>query len=174
MKKTLVAIALAASSIASMSAMAADSSNFYAGASIGHSRFSDVDGGGAAVDPAGTSGSVYGGYQVTPQVGVEVGYTRYADIKVGAATAKAEAVTAEVVGRMAVAPKVTAFAKGGVAYTQLRGDAHEDKFVPVIGVGAEYALANNLSARADVQYIHDFAGAGANSLTTSVGVNYKF
>lgn len=167
MKKTFALLALALASLGSAHAASPD---LYAGASIGYSHVSNV----SADDTSGVSGKVYAGAQLTPALGAEVSYSRYSDISAANAVAKPEMFAVEAVGRVPVYAKTAVFAKGGFGYTRVTGDEHAQRIVPVVGVGAEYALTKNVSARAELQYVHDFAGTDAHLVNTDVGLNYKF
>jgi len=169
MKKTLTLLALAVASMGS--AMAAETP-MYVGATAGYSHGSHL--GIDLADHDGASGSVFGGYQITPKAAVELGYTRLSDVGDFGLKAKPEMVTVQGVGKTNVNAKTALFAKGGVAFTRTRGDLRENHLAPVVGVGAEYALNKNLSAQAEVQYVHDFAGTDARVLNTSVGLKYHF
>lgn len=169
MKKILTLLALAIASTGS--AMAAETP-VYVGGGIGYSHASNT----GASDHSGTSGSLSAGYDITPNVAVEMGYTRLGDVKDSGVTAKLDALTLQAVGKTHVLnDKTTVFAKGGVAHTRAKVEGfRETKYVPVVGFGAEYALNKNVSATAEVQYVHDFAGADVHTVNTSVGLKYHF
>jgi len=169
MKKTLTLLALAVASMGS--AMAAETP-VYVNGGIGYSHAANT----GASDHSGVSGNLAAGYDITPNVAVELGYTRLADVKDSGVTAKLDAVTLQAVGKMNVLnDKTSVFAKGGVAHTRGKIDGYRDtKYVPVVGFGAEYVLNKNVSATAEVQYVHDFAGADVRTVNTSVGLKYHF
>lgn len=169
MKKTLTLLALAIASTGS--AMAAESPVYVSGG-VGYSHASNT----GASDHKGVSGTLSAGYDITPNVAVELGYTRLGDVKDSGVTAKLDALTLQAVGKTNVLnDKTSVFVKGGVAHTRGKVEGFRDtKYVPVVGFGAEYALNKNVSATAEVQYVHDFAGADVRTVNTSVGLKYHF
>lgn len=170
MKKTLTLLALA---VASMGTAVAAETPVYVGATAGYSHASNL--GVKLADHDGASGAVFAGYQLSPKAAVELGYTRLSDIGDFGVKAKPEMVTLQGVGKTSVLnAKTSVFAKGGVAFTRVRGDVRESHLAPVVGFGAEYALNKNVSAQAEVQYVHDFAGTDARAFNTSVGLKYHF
>lgn len=168
MKKTLTLLALA---VASMGSAVAAETPIYVGANTGYSHASNID----IADHSGASGTIFAGYQVTPKAAVELGYTRLADIGEAGVKVKPEMLTLQGVGKMKVLNEQTSiFAKGGVAFTRVRGDVRDSHMVPVVGFGAEYALNKNVSAQAEVQYVHDFVNAKVHTVNTTVGLKYNF
>lgn len=168
MKKIITLLALAIASTGS--AMAAETP-VYVGANVGYSHAYNID----ASDRNGASGEVYTGYQVTPAGSIELGYTRLGDISDSGVTARPEMITLQAVGKkQALNAQTAVFVKGGVAYTRVRGDVRDSHYEPIVAIGAEYTLNKNVSAVAQMQYVHDFAGADVRVVNTSVGLKYNF
>lgn len=169
MKKLLALAVLAACSAGTAFAAGGP---VYAGASVGHSHASGAPA--AVTDAGGASLSVFGGYQLTPNLAAELGYAHLAHISAGGANLKPEMVTLQAVGTLPVTDKVTAFAKGGVAYTHINGDLHRSHYTPVVAIGASYALTKDVALQAEVAYVHDFAKSGTHLTNTSVGLKFAF
>jgi OOP family OmpA-OmpF porin len=167
MKKILSLLVLA---VASMSSAMAAETPVYVGGEVGYAHLQHDD-----AKQNGASGNAFVGYQFTKNFGAELGYTRLSTVSEAGYSAKPEMFTLEGVGKMNVINEKTAvFAKGGLAYTRVRGDVSNSHYVPVIGVGAEYALNKNVSAIAEVKYVHNFADADVTAVNTSVGLKYQF
>jgi opacity protein-like surface antigen len=182
MKKLFAILALAFGSVGAAHAFEVPSLHVldgvvkapYAGATLGHYNLSNVDG-----DTNGTSLGVFAGLKVTDSIGAEVGYTRFGGgiepLKGTHDNGVLELVSAEVVGNVPVYRDFTAFVKGGVGYTHVGSDdGHAQKVVPVAALGTDYSLTPKVTLRAEVRYVHDFAGTDAHLVNTSVGALYKF
>jgi hypothetical protein len=169
MKKLLSLLTLTAAALVAAPAMAAGA-GWYAGAGLGHSALNGL----SSADNGGTSGAAYVGMKVSPRVAAEFGVSRLGDITVDGARSRPEMASLQGVVSTPVGHGASVFAKGGVAYTHLRGDVSGTRFAPVVGVGAEYALTRTTSAVAQVQYVHNFADSGTNLVNTSLGLQYRF
>lgn len=170
MKKSFLIAALALAAVGG--AQAADS-GVYAGINVAavHSDFK------TAANQTDTGASALVGYRFNQRYAVEASYSLAGDdvTQNSGATADQHALSLAGVVRC---PKafhgVEPFAKAGVAYTKLYDGANSHKWATVVGVGAEYALTKRAALRGEVQYVADFAGAGARQTTSSVGVTYRF
>lgn len=151
----------------------------YVGASVGYSKFYVPTLDGVAVDRDGASVSAYGGYNFDKHFGLEVGYTRFADAKFSSlgetASIKPHAFTLEGTARYEIFKNATLFGKAGLAYTKANtlGESF-DKYGAVAGFGLDYALAESVNVRMQVQYLPNFADSDENMVNASVGLTYAF
>jgi len=138
MKKTLIALAIAAATTSAWSQQAP--SKFYAGASLGQSKFKgacDSDAGVTLTNckDSDTAWKIFGGYQITPQLAVEVGYNDFGRISsdasavVGGSTfagnAKIDATAFELtgVGSLPLGHQFSLYGKLGVYYAKTESSA---------------------------------------------------
>jgi opacity protein-like surface antigen len=138
MKKTLIALAIAAATTPAWSQQAP--SKFYAGASLGQSKFKgacDSDSGIALSNckDSDTAWKIFGGYQFTPYLGLEVGYNDFgrissdASVVVGGSTfagnAKIEATAFELtgIGSLPLGHQFSLYGKLGVYYAETKSSA---------------------------------------------------
>jgi OmpA-OmpF porin, OOP family len=181
MKKQLITAVLATSFAGA--SMAADT-GYYAGANIGGSQH-DVAGPGELRESPTTWG-VYGGYDFNPYVATEIGYQDLGKARSGSYEAKNRAFSADLVGKLPLNEQFRLFGKVGYAYldrdTSGPGfDASQSGSAAKLGVGAEYAVMQNVGIRAEaVRYLggprQQTPGGefGANTNVYTVGVNYRF
>lgn len=175
MKKNLsvLAFAMAAMAAAGM-AHAGEKSGLYVGGNVGYSAATGLNDDSINKDD-GASYSVFGGYQLTDNVAAEIGYTKLPKLGTDGATAKSDMWTVQGVFSTPVAQDVSVFGKAGLAFGQMKAGGEKiDGVSPVVGFGAEYAFAPNLSAVGEVSYVHDFGGASHGNMTTSLGLKYRF
>lgn len=152
--KKLMALAMAAAF--SAPAFAGD---FYAGADIGHNRFSD-----SGVKLNRTGYSLFGGYKLNSNVALELGYRSFLN---DSYTAGADSADVKIYGLQAsgvfsfpVSNDISLF--GRLGFTNLRADLkvkeggnswterdHTNKFL--VGVGGSYAINKDVSLRVEFQ-----------------------
>lgn len=171
MKKTLIALAIAAASTSAWSQE--PTSKFYAGASIGQSKFK-----GACDSEPGTTISnckdtdtawkIFGGYEFTPNLAVELGYNDFgrisgdATVVVGGSTftgsAKIEATAFELtgIGTLPLGHQFSLYGKLGVYYAETKSSADVRQTTPPFASGSSSTSDNNsnltfgLGARYDI------------------------
>lgn len=137
--------------------------NWYAGFSFGQSRYRDNVNGTISNNTRTPGWKVYSGYQINKYLGVEGGFANLNDMTAYTVTSRvntnADAWTLAAVGSYPLTSKLSVMAKLGAAYvltstntrvgaglTQRTGD---DSYQPYYGVGAKYALLNNVDLRAE-------------------------
>nr|CRH07195.1 Exported protein of unknown function [Candidatus Magnetococcus massalia] len=193
--KTKTAFLTAFISLSSITAAHAD---FYVGGGIGISRFGAFDPAPAAgvdIDKKDANYKLYMGANFNKHFGMELGAQRFGTLK-GAGTvgtsaysgeAKLQALTIQVVGRVAVTDKIKLFAKGGGAGVSMDVKAtlgnttstwEHEGFVPMIGVGAEYIVHDQIAVRAEYERVFQagkkgtFGESDVDAFT--IGTNYTF
>lgn len=177
MKKTVIAALLA---LTSASAFAADFSladasvdNVYAGIDAGRSDFRNF--GPVGTNDFGNSYGAYVGYQFHPNLSAEVGYRQLGNYSAPATTGHASAWDFSLVGRYPVVSGLSLTGKIGLAAEEAKyAGATKDQTNPVIGVGAEYALTNNVSVTGGVDRYTNFAGTAQSLDDVSFGLKYRF
>lgn len=160
-------------SLGALSAQAAPS--VYAGASIGAPRFEEgIQGSSGHGD--GVSGKVFGGVDVTPNFAVEAGVADLGRADATGGHVDARAAYLDAVGKAPVTDKVTLLGSIGIAHVdvdtpQADGNGNGLK----LGVGAEYAITNNVALRGEVErYRPSVFGDKPNIDQYTVGVRYGF
>ncbi|CAM3184191.1 outer membrane protein 3a (II*;G;d) [Xenorhabdus nematophila ATCC 19061] len=186
MKKTAIAIAVAAFATA---AQAAPKDNtWYTGGKLGWSQYHDVNFYGNGYDTRIGNGSThksqlgagaYVGYQANPYLGFELGYDwlgRMAykgSINNGAFRAQGVQLTTKLsypvmdnldvytrLGGMVWRTDSSATYNANAASpTQLRKKDHDTGVSPLAAIGVEYALAKNLATRIDYQWVNNIGDA---------------
>lgn len=189
-------------SLYAVSGLAADAgTGWYGGGGVGVSTVKDdATGNGYAInrDTSDTGYRIFGGYRFTPHLGVEGSYLdlgkekfdwRYNPSESGAGTIAARAFSLAVVGRLPVGSGFSLLGKLGIA--NLRAKYRESwsqqgysetislnrsKTVATYGVGAEYAIDERLSVRAEYEAFGKAKteGIGIKTGLLSVGLEYRF
>ena len=158
MKKTLIGLAIAAATTPAWSQE--PTSKFYAGASLGQSKFK-----GACDTEAGitlsnckdsdTAWKIFGGYQFTPNLAVELGYNDFgrissdATVIVGGSTftgnARIEATAFELtgVGSLPLGHQFSLYGKLGVYYAETKSSANVRQTTAPFATGSSSASDNN-------------------------------
>lgn len=170
MKKILSLLVL---SVGAIGAAQAQNAPVYVGGNVGFTSLTGADA--EVTEDNGASVSVYGGYQLNETFSAEIGYAKLPSVGAAGAEGKPEVFSLQGVAQTAVTDKVSVFGKAGVAHGELTINGEKSKgWSPILGVGAEYSLSPNLSAVGEVSYIHDLAKTDAGSVTTSLGLKYRF
>ena len=158
MKKTLIALAIAAATTPAWSQEPA--SKFYAGVSLGQSKFK-----GACDSEAGitlsnckdtdTAWKIFGGYQFTPNLALELGYNDFGRISSDAVVtvagstftgnAKIEATAFELtgVGSLPLGHQFSLYGKLGVYYAETKSSAELRQTTPPFASGSSSVSDNN-------------------------------
>lgn len=184
MKKVL--IALIATAFAAPAAFAADN---YVSASVGTAKHK-LDSDGFKMSEEDTSFKAAVGRNFMPGVGVELGYVNFGESHVsggGASVwAKPKSLYAAVVGELPVAPQFSVLGKFGVARTKttigatmagVTESSSEKETSPVIGIGAAYALTDNVKLIAEYETFGKVAKGDGGHLKVdnlSVGLRMAF
>jgi OOP family OmpA-OmpF porin len=145
-KPVLAAVLLAGS----FGAMTAHAEGLYIGGALGTPHYDDningVDGG----HGSGLSGKAFGGYQITPNVAVEAGYADMGHIHSDSGTVNGRSEYLDAVGLLPLGHNWSALGSLGVAHTSLHtANGNDDGVGPKIGLGAEYAINQNVSLRGE-------------------------
>jgi OmpA-OmpF porin, OOP family len=134
-KKWMAAMLGAAAMALSTGALAQMSPSFYAGVELGSSDL------GSETD---TAMKIFGGFQFHPNIAVELGYGFLYD----KGATEVTALELVGVGMYQVAPQLSVLGKLGFASVEVDvGGFSDDKVELVFGVGAQYDVMRNLSAR---------------------------
>jgi OOP family OmpA-OmpF porin len=186
MKNKLFIALLAAAAVAPIAAQA---QNTYVGANIGRAE-QKLSGFGSSVKDSDTGYKVYAGYQFDATFGIEGGYVNLGEATLvdptGSASAKPSSVYVAATGTLPVADQFAVFAKVGVSAnrTKVRGTYEGvtetetfNKTAAILGVGASYALAKNVSLVVEYENfgkLVDEDGINLKADQFSVGLRYKF
>ncbi len=141
---------------------------------------------------------IYGGYQFNRYLAVESGYFDLGEFDFVATTLptgaldgriKMRGINFDLVGTLPITDKLSAFARGGVAYTEVKDrfrgsgavvvfDTHrENKDTDYkFGAGMEYAITDNLGLRLEGERyrVNDAVGHNADVDLYSLGLLYRF
>src|SRR5690349_2349845 len=161
MKKTVLCAVLGAALAPCGSAVAQEQTRgFYAGASLGQSKFKGACDAEAGItlsncNDSDTSWKIFGGYQFTPNLALEVGYNDFgrissdATVVVGGSTfrgnAKIEATAFELtgVGMLPLGHQFSLYGKLGVYYAETKASASVQQTTPPFGSGSFSQSDNN-------------------------------
>jgi len=195
MKKTIMALGIAAAATA-LPAAAQQTQHFYAGLSLGQSKFGDECNQlpGFSCDDKDTAFRIFGGYQFHPNIGVELGYADLGKAKFstsgsGGSVSGEEKFTAwdlVAVGSYPIGTGFSVFGKLGLYYGKAEASANaaigafgasasaSDTGTDfTYGLGAGFDFNKNIGARVEWQRYNGFSDA-SNLDVLSVGVLYRF
>jgi OOP family OmpA-OmpF porin len=152
MKKHLLIALLA---IAGLSPMLAQAQSAYLGASVGRAEQKASVHGFGSISDSDTGAKLFGGYQVNPMFGIEAGYAVLGEMPQRAGniiiSAEPTSLYLAATATFPLAPQFHLTGKLGYARntTKLRLSGYandkEDDNSMVVGIGASYALQNNLA-----------------------------
>ncbi len=189
---------LALASTLSFAALAASAADFYAGGSLGLSRYknaSDFEDSGVTIrvdDKTDTGYKLFGGAEVMPNFAVEAGYADLGKLKAtGIAfgvsvpvTVKAHGYFVDAVGLLPVSQGVTLFAKLGVLSGKTKVSASAAGFSASqsetdtnlkLGFGANYELSKSVLIRAEWERYRFGSGSDKSDADlVTVGASFKF
>lgn len=181
MKKTTLAIAIAATLTLSTTAFAQNAQGFYAGGNLG---YSSMDLYGSWSDTTGLGYNFHGGYNFTPNWAGEAGYTHYADATQTGNSVKYQAYSIDMAakGSYFFNYQWSAFGKLGLAdlHTDVSGNGatseSKTKIHPLFGFGAGYRAAPHLMFNAGWSYVMGGDGENdqGNMSMLYAGVDYRF
>lgn len=195
MKKALLALGVLAAATA-LPAAAQQTQHFYAGLSLGQSKFSDECSQlpGFSCDDKDTAFRIFGGYQFHPNIGVELGYADLGKAKfsasgTGGSVSGEEKFTAwdlVAVGSYPVGTSFSVYGKLGLYYGKAEASANavigpfgasasdsETGTDFTYGLGAGFDFNKNFGARIEWQRYNGFSDA-SNLDVFSLGVLYRF
>lgn len=168
----------------------------YAGASIGMGQQGDTCNDpffNGSCDNRDSAWKVFGGARFNPMLGAEIGYNQLGNTRKNGTSGGSNAsmdnslsgISASGVGYLPVAPDIEAFGKAGALFwnretTQTTGtsstSSKADGVSPLLGVGAQYRLNDNLHLRGEWEHMFN---TGADSVYEtdadlySVGLSYS-
>ncbi len=175
-KKAAVAGAALVAAFGMAGAAQAQSQGLYIGASVGGSHYKGSPVGNANTDRSDTGAKLYGGYQLTPNIGVEAGYADLGKFDSSAGQLKANGAYLDAVGKVPLAGPWSAIGRVGVFNGKtegLGGNGHDVN--AKVGAGIEYAIDTNLAVRGEWERYRLDPGTGkANTDLYTVGVKYAF
>jgi len=135
---------------------------FYGGASLGASRFQDVDSNGSTF-------KLYGGYQFTENFGAEVGFLRAGNFRLeNSELAKSRAFYTAGTVRWQFGDSFSVNGLMGVAHTQLTiGNSDQDQNSLMVGIGAQYRLTPRLDLTLNVDHLGKVAEHQSADMVTA-------
>jgi opacity protein-like surface antigen len=152
--------------LAMSSPVLAQGSSWFAGASNGASAAAKK-----LTTPAGTDeyevatvGKLFGGYWISPYVGIEVGYTALGDLDAEVSNIKhtldVRGYTAAALGRFPVSEKISLLVKGGAmrwsaTSKESSNESRNNGTTTLAGIGAEFGVARNISLRTEYEVVND-------------------
>ncbi len=168
----------------------------YAGASIGAGRQGDTCNDpffNGSCDDKDVAWKVFGGARFNPMLGAEIAYNQLGSSKKSGTTAGSAAsmenslsgISASGVGYLPVAPDIEAFGKAGALFwnretTQTTGtnntSSKDDGISPLVGIGAQYRLNDNLHLRGEWEHMFNTGADSAYETDAdmySVGLSYS-
>ena len=158
-------IAVAALSLAA-SASFATPTGIYAGANVGTTHISDLDGNKASY-------GAFAGYGINQNVAVEVGYRQHGDWDLYGYEIKVKQSDVSVLASLPLATNFDIYGRLGYAHAKVegsyggyRGDESVDN--TLVGIGLAYNFSQNLSGRVEVQK------PASDTTNTSVSLVWKF
>jgi len=144
--KPLFAVALVAGSL---SAIASPDNGLYAGASLGTQKYPDTVNGISGNDSA-TSGKLYGGYQVNPNLAIEAGLVKFGKVSNASGQIDADGQFLDAVATLPLNDKWSFLGRLGVAHVKVDTSQGNDGGNGLkAGLGVQYALANNMAIRGE-------------------------
>jgi OOP family OmpA-OmpF porin len=200
MKTAFNALVVLLLGVGASSAMA-EGGKFYGAVDLGQATAKNSCNGllaGWSCQESATAMRIGGGYQITPMLGVEASYGNYGTLKssgpVSTATVNSEikmsGYAIHATGTLPINDSFALFGKLGIARTSIKGSGTSSNTAVVVvvpseatstkasfGVGAQYAITNKVSLRA--QY-DDFGSVGDSNTGTlkvtllSAGAVFKF
>ncbi|HEY0856155.1 MAG TPA: outer membrane beta-barrel protein [Albitalea sp.] len=170
-------IAKALISAAALAAFAAQAQGPYVGGSLGQSRYKGPDIGGLPTDRSDTGGKIYGGYGITPNVGVELGYAELGKADSDAGSVRGRGLFVDLVGTVPITDSFSAIGRvgafNGKAKTSLGNS--DSSTNAKYGLGVQYDFTKQTGLRAEWErYRFEPFGTKANADLFSIGVNHKF
>jgi OmpA-OmpF porin, OOP family len=130
---------------------AAQAEGAYVGGSLGVPNFSSTIGG-IGGDDGGAAGKLFGGYQLTPNLGFEGGYVDLGHTDSAGGRAKARGVFGDVVGKVMVAPSLSVLGSAGLADVRFSTPNGTD-WSPALKLGA--GLQYDVTAQTAVTLQYD-------------------
>ena len=184
MKKILIAL------LATAFAAPAFAADNYVSASVGHAK-QKFNGDGFSISEKDTGFKAAVGHNFMPGVGLELGYASFGEARVSdgtvAAWAKPKTVYAAVVGEVPLTPQFSVTGKAGIARTKTKVGAFVGSTAvtertyensPVVGVGAAYALTDNVKLVAEYEnygkIIDEGSDGNLKADMVSVGLRLAF
>lgn len=157
--------ALAALSLAAATAFATPT-GMYAGANVGTTHLSGLDGNKASF-------GAFAGYGITPNVAVELGYRQHGDWEMYGSEVKVKQTDLSVLGSLPLATNLDIYGRLGYAHAKIEAGyygfrADESSDNTLYGIGLSYHFSQNLSGRVEVQK------PASDATNTSVSVVWKF
>jgi len=154
----------------------AQAEGLYFGGSLGvpdyHSSINGIKGSGNGI-----GGKLYGGYQLTPNLGFEGGFFDLGHVDNANGHVNTRGVFADAVGRIEVLPQISLFGTAGVAQGRFRTSFGND-WSPALklGVGAEYAISRTMALRLQYERYHftDAFDTTGNVGQSTVGLKVNF
>ena len=176
---------IAVAALLAAGTFAAQAADFFAGASLGLSRYKTEDYPGVSVDRSDTGYKVFGGATFTPNFSLEAGYVNLGKLTatdgVTSGSIRGTGFYVDAVGEFPVANQFSLFGKVGAFRGEAKasvpgiGSAKDTGTDVKFGIGGAYAFNKNLSLRAEVERyrFNVFDDKGDTDLY-SVGLSYRF
>lgn len=143
------AAAVALCALAGLAALPAHAEGLYIGGSLGTPRYPDAVNG-IGGNGSGVSSKFFGGYQLTPNLGLEAGVAGLGHTSDDNGRVRGHGIYFDVVGTLPLNDKWSALGRLGVAHVKLdstQGDSSGSG--PKIGLGMQYALTPAVALRGE-------------------------
>jgi OOP family OmpA-OmpF porin len=153
-------IAAAAAAASCLAALPAHAEGLYLGGSLGAPHFGDSING-VSGSGSGVSGKLFGGYQLSPNFAVEAGAVGLGRIDNASGTVRGRGSYLDAVGLLPLGSKWSLLGSVGIARVDLDTSNGDDKGTGLkLGLGAEYALGNNVALRGEYEHYRPAAFDG--------------
>jgi OOP family OmpA-OmpF porin len=149
----------------------------YVGGSIGSTKYRGSDIGGLDTDKTSGGGKIYGGYGITPNVGVELGYADLGKFKSAAGDVKGHGLFLDAVGTIPVSESVSLLGRVGAFNGRLSDTVNGNKSGTNVkaGLGVQWDFNKTTGVRAEWER-YKFKGVNENPNADmySIGLNHHF
>lgn len=189
MKRNMLWITGIAAALLALPA-AAQEPGFYAGISVGQSKFQDQCSGmpaGVSCDEGSNTWKLFGGYQFNPNLALELGYSNELakaaasgfgiNADVTASALELVAIPSYPIGEFSLYGKLGIYAAKTTGSSNIGFTAEESNSSWTYGLGAGYSINRNFSVRAEWQRYDQVGGDNigkADIDALNVGVLYRF
>ena len=164
-------------SVAALAAFAAHAEGLYIGGSLGSTKYRGAEIGGLSTDTSNNGGKVYGGYAVTPNIGVELGYADLGKFTSAAGDVKGHGLYLDAVGTVPVSESFSVLGRLGAFNGKLTDTVNGNRSGTNLkaGLGVQWDFNKRTGVRAEWER-YKFKGVTENPSADmySLGLNYKF
>ena len=151
----------------------------YVGASIGSSKADNHCTNQSNCEDSDTSWKVYGGYRISDLITLQGGYVNLGELKSGTTTSETKGFSGSALASYPVNDQITVFGKAGFFKwtTETSQGKEMDDIDPLLGVGADYQINDNMSIRGEWENYKSIAtsatGESSDIQMLSVGMTFS-